>query len=284
MPNAAVVKPLFRQVQRFPSGVTNQAKGAPKDRMGISDPTTWNVFFEEFYNVTTLTSANNGWAAVGGVGSPVAAPVSDAAINSSGILALTTTNGGTDSTTIARHATLGQNFVLDLTRKLYIEVRFQLVSATEGDFGFGLVPASTTALQGSQTDGIRIGKTSAVATMQADFKVGSTTAAKSVSSLFGGASIAAATWTTLGLAYNGIKIGAGRQLPDNTTSASDTFVFTAYTDLGDGNGPRMQDIAVTAAQLPANTVGLMPSVSFLQTAGTQRINKLDYVLVAQERY
>ncbi len=288
MPNAKGTRPLFRNVQRYPAGVTNQMKGDPKDRLGIPDPTTWSVFFDDFNGnqgaTTALSSgAANGWAAVGGVGTPLGVQVSDAAAGTSGMFKLTTSAGATDSTTMQRHATLGQTVVMDMTRKFYFEVCFKHDSATLSDIGFGLVPASTSSLLTVQTDGIRIGKTTAVSTFQFDAFVGSTTPSRTKTALFGSAGLALNTMTKLGIAYNGVAYAAGQNNPEGLTLSATGFAFTAYADLNDGNGWRQQDIILTAAQLPAATVGLMPSISLLNTSGVARNLTLDYVLVAQER-
>jgi hypothetical protein len=273
----------------MPNGVSTVFPGDPKQRLGVPDPTQWAIFFEDFTGsngaTTALSSGTaNGWAAVGGVGTPLGVQVSDAANGTNGLFKLTTSAGATDSTTLQRHATLGQAFTINYNRKFYMEIRFQLDSATLSDFGFGLVPASTSSLLSSQTDGLRIGKTTAVSTFQMDAFVGSTTPAKTTSTLFNSAALIVSTQTTLGIAYQGVAYGPGNYGPGGTYISTLSYEFVAYCDLNDGNGVRTQSVLLTAAQLPASTVGLMPSVSYLNTSAVARNATIDYILVAQERF
>jgi hypothetical protein len=137
-----------------------------------------------------------------------------------------------------------------------------------------------------QTDGFRIGKTAGVGTFQSDIFHASNTPAKTTTLMFGSALMpAASTMIIMGMAYTGVAYGPG---PSGPVGASLPFTvvnfeFVFYVDLNDGNGIRQQTVVVPATSFSANTVGLMPSFSILNTSGVARNATLDYILVAQER-
>lgn len=294
MPQAKFVRTLFRRPTLFPAGVGTVSKSDPKDRLGIPDPTQWAVFFEDFNGsrgdtLTTSSAVSNGWAALnagqGGVGTPLGVQVPDAAIGTNGLYKLTTSAGIADSIGFQLHATLGQHFVFDITRKFYMETRLQLDSATLGDLGFGVVPASTSSLLTVQTDGFRIGKTNGVSTFQSDLFAASNTPKLTTTSMFGGAAMPLSKMITMGMAYNGVAYGPGSFGPNSTTALTAVnFEFVFYVDLNDGNGIRQQAVVAPATSFSANTVGLMPSVSYLNTTAVARNVTMDYIMVAQERF
>lgn len=299
MPQAKGVTTLFRKPTQFPAGVGNaRYKGDPKDRLGIPDPSSWNVFFDDFQGQTTSISAaaSNGWAAAGGVGTPLGVQIPDAGtfLNTSGLYKLTTSAGATDSTTMQRHATLGQNFTFDQNRKFYMEIKCSLDHATLSDFGFGMVPASTSSLLTSQSDGFRIGKTTAVGTFQSDIFAASNTPKLTTSAMFGGTKVVANQMMILGMAYVGVAYGPGSygpqpiaSNPQPLTAVNFEFVFYLYQDNSTATVPsdgwRQQSVIVPSTSFSANTVGLMPSISTLNTSGVARNVTIDYVMVAQER-
>src|ERR1700694_4544857 len=131
MPQAKFVRTLFRRPTLLSAGVGTVNKSDPLDRLGVPHPSQWNVFFDDFDGQTSaLTAASNGWAQQILVGTGTIAPISDTAATGAtgagGQMQLKTTNGATDSTVMTRHATLGQNFVWDSTRKFYAEVRLSV--------------------------------------------------------------------------------------------------------------------------------------------------------------
>ena len=291
MPQAKGVRTLFRRPTLLSAGVGTVSRFDPKDRLGFPDPTQWNYFFDDFTGQTTaLTSgAANGWAQVGGVGTPLGVQIPDAGspLGTSGLFKLTTSAGGTDSTTMQRHATLGQNFTFDSTRKFYMETRFALDSATLSDVGFGMVPASTSSLLTAQTDGSRIGKTTGVGTFNFQTFAASGTAKTITLTLWNSALMPLNTMVTLGMAYVGVAYGPGSFGPvsgNATPLTAVNFEFVVYADLNDGSGIRQQAIIMPSTSFSANTVGLMPSFSTLNTSGVARNMTIDYVMVAQERF
>src|SRR5450631_2306384 len=103
-----------------------------------------------------------------------------------------------------------------------------------------MVPASTTTLVTSMTEGFRVAKTSAVGTF--DFKTftASSTAKSTTSLLWNSALMPLSTMVTLGFAYNGVVYGAGSFLPTGVQAKVTNFEVVVYCDLNDGNGIRQQ--------------------------------------------
>jgi alanine dehydrogenase len=104
--------------------------------------------------------------------------------------------------------------------------------------------------------------------------------------MFGSALMPAVnTMVTMGMAYTGVAYGPGSFGPNSSSALTAVnFEFVFYVDLNDGNGIRQQAVIVPATSFSANTVGLMPSFSHLNTTGVARNATLDYILVAQERF
>jgi hypothetical protein len=297
MPNAKGVRPLFRRPTLLPAGVGTNYKGDPKDRLGIPDPTQWGTFFDDFdgntgtETPTTLSAASNGWAAqIQTVGTGTFANKSQTTAPSTvtgayGIFTHVSSAGGTDSTTLTRHATLGQSFVFDTARKFYMEWRLNVnTSPLLGNWAVGMIPASTTMAVGSMTEGFRLAKTSGVGTFDLKTFNNSATAVSTTSTLWNSAAMPASTFVTLGLAYNGVAYGPGSFLPTGVVATVVNFEIVVYIDLNDGNGYRQQAIPLPATSLPRATVGLMPAFTYIETTAAARTVDIDYVFVAQDRF
>jgi hypothetical protein len=290
MPNAKGVRPLFRRPTLLPAGVGTNYKGDPKERLGIPDPTQWGVFFDDFNtNVAAYTASVNGWAIeIQTVGTGHFTQISDTAatgvLAANGVITHVSSAGGTDSTTLTRQATLGQNFVFDTARKFYMETRWAVDSPLLGNFAFSMLPASKTGAVGSMTEGFRLAKTSGVGTFDLKTFNNSATQVSTTSLLWGSAAMPANTFVTMGLAYEGVAYGAGSALPDGTVATATNFEIVVYLDLNDGNGFRRQAIPLPATKLPRNTIALMPALTYVETTAVARTLLFDYVFVAQDRF
>lgn len=208
---------------RYPFGITNTIKTETLGAFGLPDPTKFHTFFDDFDRYVagdwTLTS----------IGSTGTAALAD---GDGGLLLLTDTAADNDGTQLQKK---GESFLLEAGKRSWFKASFQVSDATQSDFIIGLAVTDTTllgAVSGAGvTDGIFFSKDDG--DTQLDFQVqkNATTGQTRVSNI---ATIVAATFITVGWAYNGVDevkyfvndvhtgtlSGAAAYLPDTELTVS----------------------------------------------------------------
>lgn len=124
---------------RFPAGINNVDPTAPSSTMAYLDPTTHNVFFEDFQ-----TYVAGDWT-ITSTGSPTTA-LADAA---GGVLSIAT--GATDDNN-SFYNKKGESFQFVAGKELWFKCRFSISDAIQSDLIFGLQITDTTPL--AVTDGV----------------------------------------------------------------------------------------------------------------------------------
>lgn len=265
MPNALVVKPLFKAPNRSPNGVGTNLKNDVKGQFGMPDPTKWTVDYCDF--VAGDLAAK--WAAVLAVGAGASAQLA----GDGGLVTLINSAAGSDKTSLVKTATVGQNWTFDTTRGFIMEARFSTDDATNASIAVGM---ATTATDGfTYTDGFMILKPAAATSFKFEAQVGSS---KTTSAVLGQPT----TWVmpvtkqvTVGFAYKGIT---------QSINGVVNFEFLVQVDLNDALGPRQQSIQMPATKFVANTVNLMPVIGVLNGTAAARTITVDYVMVAKEKF
>lgn len=282
MPISSVVKPNFRAPTRYSSGVNTNYRQDPKNKLGFPDPTQWHEKFTDFDSGDYAS----GWV-VNGSGTPAATEK----VGDMGLVTITTTTGATDETDLTPKTTATASWTFDVARKFYFETRFYHdATTTIGTISAGLIGAST--LGSTFADGFLIQKAVAgnVWKFLTKATAGTGTSTTQLSSTGGTSTSTGVTGTyqqnwipslngtvliTYGFAYEGRIL---------TVGGVTYYIFTVYQDANDGNGIRMVDVPVAAANFPANTIPLQPVIGILNSTGVARNIVIDYVMVAKERF
>lgn len=172
---------------RFPSGITNAAKSSNLGMLGLPDPTSWHVFFDDFdrfvvgdWTITTTEA---------GAGSATEA-LTDA---DGGALLITNDAADNDADFFQK---VGESFKFEAGKRLLFKARFKVSDATQSDIVMGLQITDTTPLD--VTDGVFFQKDDGDANL--DFYVEKDNTATSATAI---ATLANNTYVTVGFAYDG---------------------------------------------------------------------------------
>lgn len=172
---------------RFPGGVTNVAKSAPMGSLGMPDPTSWHVYFNDFDTFTaadwTITTVELG-----------AGSASEALTDADGgVLLITNDAADNDSDFFQK---VGESFLFAAGKKLLFKARFKVSDATQSDFVMGLQITDTTPL--AVSDGVYFQKDDGDASL--DFHVTKNSTSTDATAI---ATVSDDTYLTVAFAYNG---------------------------------------------------------------------------------
>lgn len=260
MPNAKVVKPLFKNPSRSPNGIGTVLKEDIKGKYGRPDPSQWMTDYCDFVS-GDLAAA---WAAALVVGTGTATQLA----GDGGLVTIVNSAASGDTTSLVKTAATGQNFAWATNRGLIFEARASVDSGTLGNMGAGLVPTGqsfdtfTTSgfvLQWNGTNWVFTSK-------------GAGTTAITIPTAQIPAPVAS-TQVTFGFAYKGTQ---------TVVNGVTTYEFVIQVDLNDGNGMRQYN-----AQIPSTSIGasnLMPTIGVKNNSAVARTCNVDYVFAAKERF
>lgn len=122
---------------RFPSGVTNVAKGKPLGMFGAPDPTQFHTFFNDF----DVYTAGDWTVTATSVGSGTSTPA--VADGDGGILRITTAANENDGLFLEGQ---GESWLIESGKKSWIKARFSVGDAAQCDLIIGLHSTDTTPL------------------------------------------------------------------------------------------------------------------------------------------
>lgn len=178
-------------ITRFPGGVTNIGTGKTLSSFGMLDPTSWHVFFDDFYRFAaaewTITTTELG------VGSATEA-LTDV---DGGALLITNDDADDDADWFQK---VGESFLMAAGKKALFKARFKVSDATESDFVMGLQITDTTPLDA--TDGIYFMKDDGDTNLDFYVRKDATTGSNSATAV---ATVTSDTFLTVGWYYDGVS-------------------------------------------------------------------------------
>ncbi len=225
---------------RFPNGVTNASKNGSLGALGFPDPTKFHSYFNDF-DVYTAGDWTETAVSVG-TGTSASA-ISDA---DGGVITLTSAANENDG---AWYEAQGESWTITAGKKMWIKVRFKTSDATQSDIVFGLASTSTQP----QTAANRFLFESVDGSAAIYFNSDDNTNDEDSSTV---ATLADATWITLGAYYDG---------KGNIELYADDVKITTFTP----------------TTIPTTEL----AISWGQLNGSASVETLDvdYIFVAKER-
>ena len=221
--------------------MTNVSKGSTLDMFGAPDPTKYHVFFEDFNDYATLSAA---WSET---------PTS-VGTGTSAITTLDTTGGIIRITTAANDddglfaESINENFLMEVGKKAWIKVRFQVGDATQSDMVFGLHSTDVTPQDATMRFLFESVDGSAAMYFNCDDNTTDSDSSTVVT-------LADDTWTTVGAYYDGA-----------------TTIYLYANDV---------HVTTMTAVIPGAEMGV--GFGYLNGAAGAETTDIDYIFVAKER-
>lgn len=243
---------------RLPFGVSTALKTNPLGMFGMPDPTKWHVFFDDFDQWVTDTSAVAKYTITtteAGAGSATEA-LADA---DGGVLTITNDAADNDCDWFQK---IGESFLLASGKRLFFKARFKVSDATQSDWIMGLQVTDTTPLAAGGdgvTDGIFFQKDDGDTNI--DFYVQKDATTGQLTNTAVTTAAADDTYMTLAFAFDGVR----------------------YVDV------YKDDVKVYTADLTTTLTTYLPDTELTVSFGIQngeavaKVMSLDYIFVALER-
>jgi hypothetical protein len=243
---------------RFPYGVATVSPTDPLASFGLPDPTAWHVFFDDFDQWVTDTSAAAKYTitTVEAGGGSASEAITD---EDGGVLLITNDAADNDSDLFQK---IGESFLPTAGKKLFFKARFKVSDATECDWIMGLAITDTTSIAAAGdgvTDGIFFQKDDGDTNI--DFYVQKDATTGQLTSTAVTTSAAAATYMTLAFYFDGKRYVHVFKDDVKVEQVDLTTTLTTY----------LPDTELTV------TFGLVNGAAAAKTMS------VDYIFVAQER-
>ena len=247
----------------FASGLSTDRPSFRFSKLGLPDPTSHNLFFEDFNRASAVTGD---FTKTNNSGTGTAALIS----GQNGIMKLLTTAGATDDVTLVK-TTGGFGFQPDaigpphlLAERTWFACRFQLDDASLSSFVAGLIVDSNSNPLSAVAEGIFFKKSSGAATV--DFIATKTSGGSGTSTLTAVATLVAATWVELAFCYDPYQVNVA-----GTPGA----ILWYLNGVPQGSVP--------LANAPAATISVTPILQIKNSTAVARFALVDYLVAAQER-